>query len=182
MEPYLRAELLQLLTKQVSALGFSFISVKLLNGCSDLSYIGMSLYCFSNPTINQCTLVSRRLSKFYLITLNGFSFLLPIFFSVTFQLCESLEELQNMNGKLRNEGQGIWALLGRIIGQVGWFFVSLYRKKQQNRFSKNRPFVSVCHFYGQINLFYLIRPRLYSEDNVSWLKYLDFCKPPTGNV
>ncbi|KAJ7407712.1 PHD finger protein 14 [Pitangus sulphuratus] len=33
------------------------------------------------------------------------------------KLCESLEELQNMNGKLRNEGQGIWALLGRIIGQ-----------------------------------------------------------------
>ncbi|KAF1452232.1 PHD finger protein 14, partial [Pygoscelis papua] len=34
-----------------------------------------------------------------------------------YELCESLEELQNMNGKLRNEGQGIWALLGRIIGQ-----------------------------------------------------------------
>ncbi|RMC05047.1 hypothetical protein DUI87_18228 [Hirundo rustica rustica] len=34
------------------------------------------------------------------------------------KLCESLEELQNMNGKLRNEGQGIWALLGRIIGQT----------------------------------------------------------------
>ncbi|XP_014458683.1 PHD finger protein 14 isoform X2 [Alligator mississippiensis] len=33
------------------------------------------------------------------------------------KLCESLEELQNVNGKLRNEGQGIWALLGRIIGQ-----------------------------------------------------------------
>ncbi|XP_074840781.1 PHD finger protein 14 isoform X2 [Carettochelys insculpta] len=33
------------------------------------------------------------------------------------KLCESLEELQNMNGKLRNEGQGIWTLLGRIIGQ-----------------------------------------------------------------
>ncbi|XP_074051489.1 PHD finger protein 14 isoform X2 [Macrotis lagotis] len=33
------------------------------------------------------------------------------------KLCESLEELQNLNGKLRNEGQGIWALLGRITGQ-----------------------------------------------------------------
>ncbi|KAJ6666627.1 hypothetical protein lerEdw1_020351, partial [Lerista edwardsae] len=33
------------------------------------------------------------------------------------KLCESLEELQNMNAKLRNEGQGIWAVLGRIIGQ-----------------------------------------------------------------
>ncbi|XP_067418229.1 PHD finger protein 14 isoform X1 [Emydura macquarii macquarii] len=33
------------------------------------------------------------------------------------KLCESLEELQNMNGKIRNEGQGIWALMGRIIGQ-----------------------------------------------------------------
>uniref|UniRef100_A0A8B9WEC3 PHD finger protein 14 n=1 Tax=Bos mutus grunniens TaxID=30521 RepID=A0A8B9WEC3_BOSMU len=33
------------------------------------------------------------------------------------KLCESLEELQNMNGKLRSEGQGIWALLGRITGQ-----------------------------------------------------------------
>lgn len=40
-----------------------------------------------------------------------------VFFS---QLCESLEELQNMNAKLRNEGQGIWAVLGRIIGQVGF--------------------------------------------------------------
>ncbi|MXQ83317.1 hypothetical protein E5288_WYG001471 [Bos mutus] len=34
------------------------------------------------------------------------------------KLCESLEELQNMNGKLRSEGQGIWALLGRITGQA----------------------------------------------------------------
>nr|XP_056713392.1 PHD finger protein 14 isoform X2 [Euleptes europaea] len=33
------------------------------------------------------------------------------------KLCESLEELQNMNAKLRNEGQGVWAVLGRIIGQ-----------------------------------------------------------------
>ncbi|XP_053115890.1 PHD finger protein 14 isoform X12 [Hemicordylus capensis] len=33
------------------------------------------------------------------------------------KLCESLEELQNMNAKLRNEGQGIWAVLGRIMGQ-----------------------------------------------------------------
>ncbi|XP_077159853.1 PHD finger protein 14 isoform X5 [Paroedura picta] len=33
------------------------------------------------------------------------------------KLCESIEELQNMNAKLRNEGQGIWAVLGRIIGQ-----------------------------------------------------------------
>ncbi|XP_056656566.1 PHD finger protein 14 isoform X3 [Monodelphis domestica] len=33
------------------------------------------------------------------------------------KLCESLEELQNLNGKLRTEGQGIWALLGRITGQ-----------------------------------------------------------------
>ncbi|XP_048367526.1 PHD finger protein 14 isoform X7 [Sphaerodactylus townsendi] len=33
------------------------------------------------------------------------------------KLCESLEELQNMNAKLRNEGQGMWAVLGRIIGQ-----------------------------------------------------------------
>ncbi|XP_033021315.1 PHD finger protein 14 isoform X2 [Lacerta agilis] len=33
------------------------------------------------------------------------------------KLCESLEELQNVNAKLRNEGQGIWAVLGRIIGQ-----------------------------------------------------------------
>uniref|UniRef100_A0A673SY61 PHD finger protein 14 n=1 Tax=Suricata suricatta TaxID=37032 RepID=A0A673SY61_SURSU len=35
------------------------------------------------------------------------------------KLCESLEELQNLNGKLRSEGQGIWALLGRITGQCG---------------------------------------------------------------
>ncbi|XP_039768758.1 PHD finger protein 14 [Ornithorhynchus anatinus] len=33
------------------------------------------------------------------------------------KLCESLEELQNLNGKLRHEGQGMWSLLGRIAGQ-----------------------------------------------------------------
>lgn len=35
------------------------------------------------------------------------------------QLCESLEELLNVNGELRSEGQAIWTLLGGILGQVG---------------------------------------------------------------
>ncbi|KAB0395248.1 hypothetical protein E2I00_015035, partial [Balaenoptera physalus] len=55
------------------------------------------------------------------------------------KLCESLEELQNLNGKLRSEGQGIWALLGRITGQVSFFPIaisfsscSLYDFKDEN--------------------------------------------------
>lgn len=34
------------------------------------------------------------------------------------QLCEYLEELLNMNGELRSEGQDMWTLLGGILGQV----------------------------------------------------------------
>lgn len=34
------------------------------------------------------------------------------------QLCESLEDLLNVNGKLRSEGQAMWTLLGGILGQV----------------------------------------------------------------
>ncbi|XP_034016207.1 PHD finger protein 14 isoform X2 [Thalassophryne amazonica] len=33
------------------------------------------------------------------------------------ELCESLEELLNVNGKLRSEGQAMWTLLGGILGQ-----------------------------------------------------------------
>ncbi|XP_077447142.1 PHD finger protein 14 isoform X2 [Stigmatopora argus] len=33
------------------------------------------------------------------------------------KLCESLEELLNVNGDLRSEGQAIWTLLGNILGQ-----------------------------------------------------------------
>ncbi|XP_076013361.1 PHD finger protein 14 isoform X2 [Genypterus blacodes] len=33
------------------------------------------------------------------------------------KLCESLEELLNVNGDLRNEGQAMWTLLGGILGQ-----------------------------------------------------------------
>uniref|UniRef100_A0A8C4XDI6 PHD finger protein 14 n=1 Tax=Erpetoichthys calabaricus TaxID=27687 RepID=A0A8C4XDI6_ERPCA len=33
------------------------------------------------------------------------------------KLCESLEDLQNINGNLRNEGQTMWTLLGSILGQ-----------------------------------------------------------------
>ncbi|GAA6076643.1 PHD finger protein 14 isoform X1, partial [Tachysurus ichikawai] len=33
-------------------------------------------------------------------------------------LCESLEDLQNVNGLLRNEGQSMWSMLGNILGQV----------------------------------------------------------------
>ncbi|KAG7457504.1 hypothetical protein MATL_G00227850 [Megalops atlanticus] len=32
-------------------------------------------------------------------------------------LCESLEDLQTVNGVLRNEGQSIWTLMGGILGQ-----------------------------------------------------------------
>ena len=34
------------------------------------------------------------------------------------QLCESLEELLNVNGELRSQGQTVWTLLGNILGQV----------------------------------------------------------------
>ncbi|XP_068189052.1 PHD finger protein 14 isoform X2 [Antennarius striatus] len=33
------------------------------------------------------------------------------------KLCESLEELMNVNGELRSEGQTMWSLLGAILGQ-----------------------------------------------------------------
>uniref|UniRef100_A0A4W6CFV9 PHD finger protein 14 n=1 Tax=Lates calcarifer TaxID=8187 RepID=A0A4W6CFV9_LATCA len=33
------------------------------------------------------------------------------------KLCESLEELLNINGELRSEGQAMWTLLGGILGQ-----------------------------------------------------------------
>ncbi|KAI3358664.1 hypothetical protein L3Q82_014718 [Scortum barcoo] len=33
------------------------------------------------------------------------------------KLCESLEDLLNVNGKLRSEGQAMWTLLGGILGQ-----------------------------------------------------------------
>uniref|UniRef100_A0A7N8YL31 PHD finger protein 14 n=1 Tax=Mastacembelus armatus TaxID=205130 RepID=A0A7N8YL31_9TELE len=33
------------------------------------------------------------------------------------KLCESLEELLNVNGELRSEGQALWTLLGGILGQ-----------------------------------------------------------------
>ncbi|KAK3508164.1 hypothetical protein QTP70_015363, partial [Hemibagrus guttatus] len=33
------------------------------------------------------------------------------------KLCESLEDLQNVNGLLRNEGQSMWSVLGNILGQ-----------------------------------------------------------------
>ncbi|XP_077052187.1 PHD finger protein 14 isoform X2 [Siphateles boraxobius] len=33
------------------------------------------------------------------------------------KLCESLEDLQNVNGQLRTEGQAIWSMMGGILGQ-----------------------------------------------------------------
>lgn len=33
------------------------------------------------------------------------------------KLCESLEDLQNVNGQLRTEGQAIWSMMGGIVGQ-----------------------------------------------------------------
>ncbi|XP_030644347.1 PHD finger protein 14 [Chanos chanos] len=33
------------------------------------------------------------------------------------KLCESLEDLQNVNGLLRSEGQAMWSLMGGILGQ-----------------------------------------------------------------
>lgn len=43
-----------------------------------------------------------------------------------FQLCESLEDLLNVNGELRSEGQAIWTLLGGILGQVWLPFLSVH--------------------------------------------------------
>ncbi|XP_056597507.1 PHD finger protein 14 isoform X2 [Triplophysa dalaica] len=34
-----------------------------------------------------------------------------------YKLCESLEDLQNVNGQLRTEGQAIWNMMGGILGQ-----------------------------------------------------------------
>lgn len=48
-----------------------------------------------------CLILSPALLRFYL----------P-------QLCESLEDLQNVNGQLRTEGQAIWSMMGGILGQV----------------------------------------------------------------
>ncbi|XP_058609912.1 PHD finger protein 14 isoform X3 [Onychostoma macrolepis] len=33
------------------------------------------------------------------------------------KLCESLEDLQNVNGQLRTEGQAIWSMMGGVLGQ-----------------------------------------------------------------
>uniref|UniRef100_A0A8C5MZD0 PHD finger protein 14 n=1 Tax=Leptobrachium leishanense TaxID=445787 RepID=A0A8C5MZD0_9ANUR len=33
------------------------------------------------------------------------------------KLCEALDDLQNVNGNLRNEGQNLWVLMSKIIGQ-----------------------------------------------------------------
>ncbi|XP_006005888.1 PHD finger protein 14 isoform X3 [Latimeria chalumnae] len=33
------------------------------------------------------------------------------------KLCESLEDFQNLNSNLRNEGQAVWTVLGKILGQ-----------------------------------------------------------------
>lgn len=44
--------------------------------------------------------------------------LLHVVSSPFLQLCESLEDLLNVNGKLRSEGQAMWTLLGGILGQV----------------------------------------------------------------
>lgn len=55
------------------------------------------LSCLTCP----CLILSPALLRFYL----------P-------QLCESLEDLLNVNGQLRTEGQAIWSLMGGVLGQV----------------------------------------------------------------
>uniref|UniRef100_A0A8C8M7F3 PHD finger protein 14 n=1 Tax=Oncorhynchus tshawytscha TaxID=74940 RepID=A0A8C8M7F3_ONCTS len=40
-----------------------------------------------------------------------------LYFMLLLNLCESLEDLQNVNGVLRSEGQVIWTMLGGILGQ-----------------------------------------------------------------
>ncbi len=60
-------------------------------------YVCNRLSCPTCP----CLIVSPALLRFYL----------P-------QLCESLEDLQNVNGQLRTEGQAIWSMMGGILGQV----------------------------------------------------------------
>lgn len=47
------------------------------------------------------------------------------------KLCESLEDLLNVNGDLRSEGHAMWTLLGDILGQVlgytGYIYVTLFQ-------------------------------------------------------
>ncbi len=60
-------------------------------------YMCNRLSCSTCP----CLILSPALLRFYL----------P-------QLCESLEDLQNVNGQLRTEGQAIWSMMGGILEQV----------------------------------------------------------------
>lgn len=66
--------------------------------------------------------------------------------SLLWQLCESLEELLNVNGELRSEGQAIWTLLGGILGQVGCSCCL----STHNHLPK---LVSGCHSY-RVTVFY----------------------------
>ncbi|KAF2983470.1 hypothetical protein EK904_005662, partial [Melospiza melodia maxima] len=86
------------------------------------------------------------------------------------KLCESLEELQNMNGKLRNEGQGIWALLGRIIGQKLNIPAILRAPKERKPIVEfaRRTMINTCSYCVTLANFIIIL--------VAWIHLLQGCQ------
>lgn len=62
-------------------------------------------------------LLSTTSYKYFIKALHYKADLVFLLVSVL-QLCEYLEELLNVNGELRSEGQALWTLLGGILGQV----------------------------------------------------------------
>ncbi|KAG2464790.1 PHF14 protein, partial [Polypterus senegalus] len=64
------------------------------------------------------------------------------------KLCESLEDLQNINGNLRTEGQTMWTLLSSILGQV---------------MCRIRDSMSNCSFDTKSNQWY---PRIFRKDTL----------------
>ncbi|KAI1242744.1 hypothetical protein IHE44_0000288 [Lamprotornis superbus] len=86
------------------------------------------------------------------------------------KLCESLEELQNMNGKLRNEGQGIWALLGRIIGQKLNIPAILRAPKERKpivEFARRTMINTYCYCVTLVNSIIIL---------VAWIHLLQGCQ------
>lgn len=65
------------------------------------------------------SLLETLRSKQVKLCCSGLMFLPSFFFSLSsLQLCESLEDLLNVNSELRTDGQAMWNLMGGILGQV----------------------------------------------------------------
>ncbi|KTF81347.1 hypothetical protein cypCar_00021111 [Cyprinus carpio] len=65
------------------------------------------------------------------------------------KLCESLEDLQNVNGQLRTEGQAIWSMMGGILGQVWLTFSRLIFLSPVHLHSVSlRPIPSLIQLYA----------------------------------